>query len=56
MRKQLFEKLRKEKDYVSLGWEFWNGFLLFTGKKKREHSQQWDSLSKQEKELCEQVR
>ena len=52
-----FKRLKKQEDYPSLGWFFWGAFVtLEKGTPEREtFSRLWDSLTKREKKLCEQV-
>lgn len=52
-----FEKKRKDKEYAELGWYFWNIFLLLPKEdpERVKASAQFDSLTKRERELCEQV-
>ena len=52
-----FNRLKKNEDYVGLGWFFWTGFAKETpGSKRRDlYSSLWDSLTKEEKERCEEV-
>lgn len=49
---------RQTKDYVSMGWMFWDLFVVaeLTVKQRAEVSSLWNSLTKREKKLCEQVR
>ena len=51
----VFNKYRKDEDYVQLGWFFWNGFATYDGDEKNLLRKLWDSLSKKEKRLCENV-
>ena len=50
-----FQKYRDDKDYRALGSYFWNGFILFRGKQRDAIRKQWKQLTKQERQLCEQI-
>jgi hypothetical protein len=50
-----FEKLKREKDYVTLGWFFFHGFAVSTGHRREVYSVLWDSMTKEEKLLCEEI-
>jgi len=56
MTKKIFDKLRKEKDYRTLGQKFWNEFAILPRGKRRDcNSELWRSLSKREQKLCEEI-
>ena len=52
--KKEFDKLRSESRYSELGWWFWKHFLLSNKKQKKQVKKLWDSLSRNEKDSCEQ--
>lgn len=50
------KRLRKEHDYRALGAKLWEAFLsLPDGRKRRAVSRFWSTLSKAEKQMCEEV-
>jgi hypothetical protein len=48
-----FQRKRQNKEYERLGWYFWNGFIFLQGRPREKLSEQWKSLTKQEKRRCE---
>ena len=50
-----FNKLYNLKKYTALGWFFWDGFLLSDKRERKLYRRLWHSLSKEEKELCENI-
>jgi len=53
--KEGFHKFREDKDYINLGWFFWNGFVLYGDAERKLLSELWDSLPTKEQRLCEKV-
>lgn len=50
------KKMKKDKNYSGLGWFFWEAFLILENGKRREFIKKlYNSFSKKEKSLMEQV-
>lgn len=54
--RESFYSQRQSKDYVEMGWMFWRLTIAdLTNEQRSEVRKMWDSLTKREKSLCEQV-
>lgn len=54
--KQLIAAVKAEQ-FSWLGWQFWTVFALFpkTDKVRKYHEKIWNSLTEEQKEMCEQI-
>ena len=50
-----FEQLHKDKEYVELGWALWKAFATHDGKTYKQAEKVFDSLTRKEKKLIEEV-